>query len=417
VRFVYRLLAVALFLTDAVVAAPAPALDHPVGLPFQDHRTRTLEVGPETEQHDPAGDEQVLIGWFGPTNTTDVDGGTAWWAASLAVREANENGGFQGKPFQLVSTWSANPWGSGVASLFRLIYEQHPRLLIGSVDGPTTHLAEQVVAKARLPLISPLATDGSVTLAGVGWTYALPPTDERIAAVLVEDVLRCLPTPKPELWLISATDHDARLAAKAIRGVCANRRVALSRHWPFQPGTGPSDRQLLELSHDPPAALLLVASARDGIRWLQALHPLRLPSARFGWHTMGRSLFLEQAGPSAENVRFPLLGVHDPESARATRFRRAAVAEFGHPPDFAASLTYDATHLALAAIQRGGLKRTAIHKSLAELSGREGLTGTVCWDGTGQNRAGRVVMATFIDGKPVPDSGHLGKFEPEARPR
>jgi ABC-type branched-subunit amino acid transport system substrate-binding protein len=150
---------------------------------------------------------EIRLGWFGPTNLDDPLTGDLWWAANFAIQEANAHGGCSWNsepetqiskppnlPFRLVPRWAVDPWGTGVSQLTRMVYDEQPLALIGSVDSASTHLAEQVVAKAQLPLVSPIATDKSVTLAGVSWMFSCAPSDDAIARVLVEEVLVTLGT-------------------------------------------------------------------------------------------------------------------------------------------------------------------------------------------------------------------------------
>jgi hypothetical protein len=44
-------------------------------------------------------------------------------------------------------------------------YEDKVWAIIGGIDGATTHLAEQVAAKAQLTLVNPVATDRSILCA------------------------------------------------------------------------------------------------------------------------------------------------------------------------------------------------------------------------------------------------------------
>ena len=108
-----------------------------------------------------------------------------WCAACLAIEEANQAGGYEGLPFRLVPGWSGNPWGSGITAVTRMVYSQKVWAVIGGIDGPSTHLAEQVVAKARLPLLSPGSTDKTVNLANVPWMFSCVPDDHLLAPVLV----------------------------------------------------------------------------------------------------------------------------------------------------------------------------------------------------------------------------------------
>ena len=99
---------------------------------------------------------------------------------TMAIEEANAEGGYKETPFRLKPGWSENPWASGVSSVVRMAYLERVWAIIGSIDGSTTHLAEQVVAKARVTQIDPASTDRSVNMANVPWVFScLPPMIQR----------------------------------------------------------------------------------------------------------------------------------------------------------------------------------------------------------------------------------------------
>ncbi|MGB5752976.1 MAG: ABC transporter substrate-binding protein, partial [Thermoanaerobaculia bacterium] len=153
--------------------------------PYHEFRLQPLEyVGPATEGPDLASLTEVAIGWFGPSDPDHALHGDLWVAANLAVEEANEAGGLHGLPVRLVPRWSENPWGTGVGQVARMVHEDQVWAILGSVDGSGTHLAEQVVAKARLALVSPVSTDESVNLAGVPWMFSLAPGDHLWAPLI-----------------------------------------------------------------------------------------------------------------------------------------------------------------------------------------------------------------------------------------
>ncbi|MCP5117243.1 MAG: ABC transporter substrate-binding protein, partial [bacterium] len=114
---------------------------------------------------------------FGPSDPEHPLGGQMWQAAQLALELENDAGGYRGKPFRLIPAWSKDPWGTGTAELARLVYRHHVRAIVGGIDGSSTHLAEQLVAKARLSLVSPVSTDRTANLANVPWIFSLAPGD------------------------------------------------------------------------------------------------------------------------------------------------------------------------------------------------------------------------------------------------
>jgi ABC-type branched-subunit amino acid transport system substrate-binding protein len=307
-----------------------------------------------------------------------------------------------------------------------MVYDEQPLALIGSVDSATTHLAEQVVAKANLPLLSPIATDKSVTLAGVSWMFSCAPTDDAIAHAVAADIARALapaaahhppPSQPPplsphaphRLACLATTDHESRMIARELLRELSRRGHPPDFRFDVPPGAHDLSSQLAALQTARPAAVLIVAGAEDAARLARAVRqrfPLPTnPTARpalapdsciiFGTHSMGHTRFRELAGPAAEGIRFPLLAAPDPADDSALRFAARFAAEHHHPPDSAAALAYDATRLLIEAIRQAGPNRARIRETLLRLSPWPGIAGPIEFDGTGRNTRTNIVMATL----------------------
>ena len=411
----------------------------PASGPFHHFRETTLDY------HGPAADftnlTEIRIGWFGPTNLDDPLTGDLWWAANRAVQEANEsnaerarrNPEFRDLPFRLVPRWAANPWGTGVAQLTRMVYDEQPLALIGSVDSAATHLAEQVAAKANLPLVSPVATDPSVTLAGVPWMFACAPSDKAIARVLVSDILAALPPggtrngdvriqqAEPDaghvqpaaagqgcqLALLTGTDHESRMTAREVVRELSRRGRLPDFRFEVTPGAERAGH-LQELAAARPAIVLVVAGTEEAARWVIAVREA-VPAAHiFGSQSAGRTRFRELAGPAAEGVRFPLLSTADPGDAGYARFAGRFEAERGGTPDGQAVVTYDATCLLIEAIRQAGPNRARIRERLTQLSPWPGLAGLIQFDGTGQNSRTNLGLGTIRNNGSAPGRGGAG---------
>ena len=158
--------------------------------PYLDQRNTQLTYnGPGRDDPAPANISEVRIGYFGPADGSDPDGGQMWQGASLAMEEANSQGGYRGLPFRLIAAWAGSPWAGGVANLVRVVYNDGVWAIIGGIDGATTHLAEQVVAKAQLTLINPVATDRSIHEAGVPWMFSCAPGESQSERAVVGDLI------------------------------------------------------------------------------------------------------------------------------------------------------------------------------------------------------------------------------------
>ena len=256
---------------------------------------------------------EIRIGWFGPTNFDNPLTGDLWWAANFAIREANEQAAsgskpsFQCLPLRLVARWAVDPWGTGVSQLTRMVYDEQPLALLGSVDSAATHLAEQVVAKANLPLVSPIATDKSITLAGVSWMFSCAPDEDVIARVLVDDLLATLeegvparasigsreeslpdksqnPESKPEMQktsiaLITCTDHESRMTAREVMKEFSRRGRLPSLRLEVPPAAHDFSKQLAALQEARSAAVLIVAGPEDAARLVRALRAAEAPAS------------------------------------------------------------------------------------------------------------------------------------------
>ncbi len=373
--------------------------------PFHRLREQTSDfVGPDGDTVAVSDIEEVRIGYFGPSDGQDPAAGIMWQAAQAAIEDANQRDGLAGKPFRLIPAWSADPWGTGVAQLARLVYRDKVWAIVGGVDGPSTHLAEQVVAKARLPLISPVCTDKTANLANVPWLFSLAPGDHLIAPVLAVEIDRRV---GGRHWImISSDDHDSRQLAGELKKALSQRGSSPQFQFVYRQ-SAPEFSALVHrtVDHDP-AAVVILADVDDSARLARLLRASQYAGELFGGPCVGRHRFFELAGEAAQGVVFPRLTERDskPSARAATRHGDSDVGD-ADSWDYAADLTYDAVQLTVAAIRRGGLNRVRIRDAIRDLAPWHGRAGTVRWDPLGSNTR-RAGLAVIVDGRVqcLPDS-------------
>ena len=347
--------------------------------PFFDAREQRAEyAGPGREEPEPTGIHEIRIGYFGPSDPSHPLGGDMWLAAGLAIDQANREGGYRGIPFRLVPTWSDTPWGTGVAELARAVYADQVWAIIGSIDGASTHLAEQVVAKARLALISPASTDKTVNLANVAWMFSCLPADDALAGALVPVIVERVE--RRPFIVLSATDHDSHHAASELTSQLGREGLTPLHQIEFVPGLDDYSLVLERVTTSGVEAVVVVAGPQDSARAVTALRRLDQDLALFGSHGMGRRAFLEAVGPDAAVFPSPC----DPaflDGPFATEFAELT----GSWPDCTAAQTYDATRMTVEAIRKAGLNRARIRDALQALSPWHGVAGAIEWDSLGQN--------------------------------
>ncbi len=348
-----------------------------------------------TGQRSTANAAEVLIGYFGPATSTHPQAGDMFSAASLAIEQANQAGGYNGNSFRLVAGWSDNPWGSGVKEVVRMAYEHKVCAIIGGIDGPSTHLAEQVVAKARLTLLSPASTDKSVNLANVPWMFSSLPADN-IQAPVLADAISSSAGGNPFL-LISATDHDSHLFTVELKKSFVKHRINPRYHFEFKPGEKNFTALLDKLIPVRTQALVIIAGADDSANLISAVHKKGFKGDIFAGPSLGRRRFLAEAGQAAEGVIFPLLYL---PGERSERFEKQFSKRFGKSPDYLAAHTYDTVNLLIFAIKKAGLDRAKIRDTVKELSSWNGVTGAFNFNAHGANTR-PVQLGTITNGRVV----------------
>jgi ABC-type branched-subunit amino acid transport system substrate-binding protein len=326
---------------------------------------------------------EVRIGYFGPDDPDHPVGGTLWQGTLLAIEEANASGGYRGLPFRLVQDWDENPWSGGAAGVARMVYRDEVWALIGGIDGTSTHLAEQVVAKARLALVDPASTDRTVNSANVPWLFSSMPADPALMATLGEALLAS--PGRASFILASATDHDSRIMAREFLAFVQGGHGAPLRHFEFGRGSHRMPELAKQIAEAGTAAVVVLAGASDSAALVRELRAAGADSILFGGPALGRRSFLDGAGGAAEGVRLPLTVW---QTERSEGFGERFEARWSDVPDYAALHAYDSTRLLVAAIRQAGLDRTRIRAALAALSPWQGVSGVIRWDEIGRNARG-----------------------------
>ena len=328
----------------------------------------------------PADVKEVRIGYFGPSDPKDPRGGDMWLAAQWAIQQANANGGYRGKPFKLLPAWSKSPWSNGVKDLFSLVYKQRILAIVGGIDGPSTHLAEQVVAKARLTLISPVSSDPTTNFVNVPWMFSMAPGDHLTAGPLTAEIIRRAGA--GGLVVLSADDHDSRIFTLELRKALKKRRLGVRRQFEFRRGAKQADQLIPHVLEIRPGVVVIAAGPSDSRRLVNVLRAGKYEGEIFGGPAMGRRGFAAQTG---DGVVFPLLFDSSNGSKTAAEFSKAFARKFGRQSDYTAAYTYDAVQMLIAAIRKAGLNRARIRDAVAGLAPWTGVTGVVRWNSVGSN--------------------------------
>jgi ABC-type branched-subunit amino acid transport system substrate-binding protein len=335
---------------------------------------------------DPTKLSEIRIGLFAPTDENHPVGSSMYKAAQLAVEQVNDRGGLAGVPLRIVTRWDSDPWRGGSKQMIKLVYEDSVWAVIGSVSGEGTHIAEQVITKAWLPLLSPVSADPTLTYIRIPWMFRLPPNDQAQAEVLVRDGLQALSLEK--VGLITSTDHDGRVFAEEILDEMHSNVGAPVFHFELSLANIDIEEIALRVQSFRPEGVIVRLPAAATFALLRRLrqHGVSVP-VLLPWIPGVRLSELTQHYDG--DIRY-VLPFSDVANSRYPQFAKDYNSRYGVDPTPSAAYTYDAVNLIVRSLELSGLSRSGLRDAIA---GRDyqGVTGRITWDNAGGNK-GRPIL-------------------------
>jgi len=353
---------------------------------------------PATAEPVPADLESVRIGLLAPLEgTADQRAGTSLLrGVELAFAEANEGGGWQGLPFELVKKNDIQLWGSSANAIVDLRYREKVWAVIGSVDSNSTHVALRVALKCEIPIVNVGATDPTVTETGIPWLIRCTPDDRqtgyRLAHLLFEE------RGFSRVAVMRSSDRYGRMGVKEFRDAARRLKRPLPMEVLFPVGEDDFRPQLQRLESAGFDALLIWGMAPDSARLLTQMRELGLEQPVFGTDRMVSQEFLDLAGDAAEGVT--ATAWRDPAELGPlwTSFSERFRAKFGSEPDVFAAGGYDAATLVVEGLRDVGLNRAMLRDELLGLRKKVGVSGEMRFDPTSNNLA-PIFMVGIIGGQ------------------
>ena len=369
--------------------------------PYQDFRKAGAGFyGDGREDPDPADLTAVRIGVLGPARL--AEGLQQRAAVQLALEDANRRGGYCQKPpasaggeiardnrrcipYEMIFRADDGPWGIGARQVVQFAYEDKVWAIIGGLDGQQTHLAELVVAKAWVPVVSPGATDSTIDYANVPWVFRAVPADTEQVSALLD-----LAEKRGYRHLVALTEiqREAYSGFLRLKEGTGRRRHPLEMHLEYS-ALNPTEI-IPRLSGVPIDALLIWGRAEPALTLIRGLRKAGIGAPILGPASLATPQVAQSAGPLGQ------LTVASPcDLSRSDtgymEFARRFKERTEDPPSVIALYSYDVTRLVIEAIESAGLNRARIRDRLSATD-YSGLTGKIVFTSLGGNPAAPVLM-------------------------
>jgi branched-chain amino acid transport system substrate-binding protein len=329
--------------------------------------------------------EPVKIGLLLPA--TGTPGGEAMRrGAELAVAVANRAGGYRGRPFALVVRTEEGPWGTASKRVADLAAVDRVWAILGSVDGRSAHVVEQVVTKARLAFVSPWASDPTLAQINLPWFFRCVPDDRQQAAALVREIFEARRLAR--VVTVAESAYDGRMGEGAFARAARDAGAALAARLMLDPSEKGVEDVLRQLAPARPDGLVLFGSPTAMAPLVGRLRGAGLHPVLVAPLMLNEPAFLR----AVQDAGLPAVVVA-PEASGAAgqRFQAAYRQAYGAAPEPIAAYSFDGMNAILGAVRAAGLDRNAIQRALAATNQPGGATGPVRFDARG-NRMGPVTL-------------------------
>ncbi|HYK87780.1 MAG TPA: ABC transporter substrate-binding protein [Acidobacteriota bacterium] len=334
--------------------------------------------GAGREVPDPVDLKTVRIGVLAPEK--NPEGLQIRNAVQMALDEVNRKGGYHGIPYEMVFRADDGPWGVAAQRVVDLAYEDKVWTIIGGLDGQRTHVAELVVSKAWVPVISPAATDTSVDYANVPWVFRCPPADSHQADLLIGYAQK---QGYKHVVVLTELQRDGHTGYLRLQDKADQRHFSFEAHYEF-PAANP-EQVVPRLKETELDAVILWGSAAPALSLLRALRtsgisvPVLAPSMLAVPETAAGAAWVGNLVVSAPCD----LSRQDPA---ATAFSDRFSTRWGVQPSPVAFFSYDAARMVIRAIELTGLNRMRIRDELTQIS-FDGLAGKIQFNSLRGNTA------------------------------
>jgi len=353
--------------------------------------------------HDLAGPE-IKIGFLAPLQgPRKAEGDALLQAARLAIEDEARNPLPEGRRLVLATRDESGPWGRASSEIVRLVLDDRAVALVTSTNGGAAHLAEQVGNKVGVPVLT-LSTDKTTTQINLPWIFRLGPTDAVQARAFAQDIYR--ERGLTRVVLVTERDHDGRVGGqeyeKAAREFTAGNSNALTPVRVAVDSTLTDPASVVkEITAQKPEALVfwtgpetatkLVAQLREASPSVSIYLCRKAAQGSFEDPPSGRCRTCAHSpGPTfggAEDGGVWTVASRSGDTAVRESFEQRYRERTGSSPSLAAAQAYDAVRVLAGALRRSGPNRPRLRDSVAETSNFPGASGSISFDGAGNNLA------------------------------
>ncbi len=342
--------------------------------------------------------ETIKLGEFASlTGKEATYGQTAHQGTLLAVEEANAAGGVLGRKLELLTEDDQSKPGESATVVKKLIAREKVVVILGEITSGRTMEAAPICQAAKIPLISPGATNVAVTTKG-NYIFRVCFIDDFQGTVMAKFSRETLGLKRVAILSSVSSAQSVGLAKYFREGFTARGGVIAA-----EPKYGEGDKdfraQLTAIKAANVDGIYVPGYYAEAALICKQARDLGLTVPLFGIDGWESPELIAIAGTAVEGCYFSTHYSPENKAAQVVAFNQRYKQRWGSLPDAQAALGYDSAMLAVDAIRRAGTTDgPKLRDTLAATKDYPAVTGSITFDAQ-RNPTKSAVVLTVKDGR------------------
>lgn len=346
-----------------------------------------------------AGDEIVIGANFELTGNHAQYGANANNGLKLAIKEANEAGGVNGKKIKVVEADAKSEAAESVNAATKLISDDNVLAIIGPAVTANVIAESQVAADNMIPVIGPAATNPDVTVENGSvkpYIFRACFIDPQQSEVMAQFAIKDLMAKTAVLYIDSSSDYSKSLGKifkekfEADGGKVLMEEAFLAKDQEFKAA-------LTKLQTANADVIFVPAYYEEVGKIVKQARELGITAAILGTDGWDDSKVIDIAGKDALNNTYFCTHYFEGDE-EVQGFINAYKGEYKADPNVFAALGYDAGKMLINAIERGGDDSQKIRDNIENIKDLQVGTGKITMDSATHNPIKGIVVIETKDG-------------------
>ena len=325
-------------------------------------------------------EEAIKIGEVNPmTGAIGGYGTPCHQGIQLAVERVNGNGGVLGRKIELVTEDNQSKPGQTATIIQKFVTQDKVVAIIGDLTSSGTLEGGPIAQAAKIPMVSPLATNPKVTEIG-DYIFRVCFIDEFQGRLMARFALENLHAKTAATLTDTKQDYSVGLTG-FFKETFTSGSGQIVREQSYESGDTDFRAQLTSIKAAVPEVVFVPGYYPEVGLILKQARQLGLTIPFLGCEAWDSPTLLQLAGKAADGCYFSnQFSASDPAPV-VQDFDMTYRAKFGTLPDNFAALGYDAARVVLDAIRRAGSSDPpAIREALASTKDYPGVSGNITID-------------------------------------